>query len=82
MARYRFRVDEAQQGMGHAPVAHADLRRLDQALADVAVSRRRAAHQQQVQHQVRILGNGFAVDGEPAGQRRRCAWPAGYPGWR
>ena len=69
MTQHPVLVVEPQQRMHEAAVPHVDLRRLDEAFADVGVEGRQAAHEEQVGQQVDVSGHGLAVDGQRARQR-------------
>jgi hypothetical protein len=59
-----------EQRVNEPAVADIDLGRLDQPLADVAVPRSEAAHEEQVYEQLEVSGDRLAIHGEGAGERR------------
>ena len=71
MTQHGVPVVEAEQRVDDAAVAHMDLRRFHQALADVGMEGRQAPHQQEVDEQVEIAGDRLAVDAEAARELSR-----------
>src|SRR5215203_2730711 len=56
--------------MDDAAVAHIDLRRADQALADIGQAWLQTPHQQQIDHQVEVMAHGRTGHAEPSGKVR------------
>ncbi len=71
-----FLVGDCEQGMGQAAVSHVYLGRFDQALAEVGMPGRQAAHDEEVDQQVEIAGGGLGVHSKVAGELGGVEQPA------